>query len=357
MPHLHDDTHWQLEPSFLFDALCFLNVLTGDEFYVRYYREEYGAFAPRITPAAGDALALLARTVKEEGGGIISAFLTLCFSATDARTLMDARAAIVRSDAMRARLQATPYYSDEGWEMFRAIGAPLDVLLRFLEEVGFEEYWHARALPRIRESIAAIERELPAYNVVCEVERHLGVPLSSNTITILLLYFSRPHGIRITGTRFITDAAYPLAIVLRNAVHEMLHPPYDLLQDVALSTAVEELRGDRFLMDAVLNHDPAYGYNSFHGYLEEDCVQAIEQIINERFGIGLDPHERWRTADGGMHVLAAVLYDAMREEGFGNDDESFRDLLIRLIATGRLRAGAIHDRYAAFLAKELDTKE
>jgi hypothetical protein len=41
------------------------------------------------------------------------------------------------------------------------------------------------------------------------------------------------------------------------------------------------LRADAFLMDKVNNHNPAFGYNTFEGFIEEDCVQALEQIINE----------------------------------------------------------------------------
>ena len=49
------------------------------------------------------------------------------------------------------------------------------------------------------------------------------------------------------------------------------------------------------------------GYNTLEGILDEDTVQALDQIIQERLGFGQDAATRWTTRDQGMHVLAAGL--------------------------------------------------
>jgi hypothetical protein len=51
---------------FTLDTVCLLNVLTGDPFYVRYYKDEYARFEPQLTPAARVALANLKRKIKDE---------------------------------------------------------------------------------------------------------------------------------------------------------------------------------------------------------------------------------------------------------------------------------------------------
>jgi hypothetical protein len=66
----------------------------------------------------------------------------------------------------------------------------------------------------------------------------------------------------------------------------------------------------------VRDHDPPYGYNSFGGILEEDAAEALDQIVAERLRFANEPGERWRNHDGGMHLLAAALFRAMKEEGF-----------------------------------------
>ena len=46
----HDSTLWEITPSFKYDVLTLLNVLTGDPFYTSYYPEEHKRFEPGLTP-------------------------------------------------------------------------------------------------------------------------------------------------------------------------------------------------------------------------------------------------------------------------------------------------------------------
>ena len=185
-------------------------------------------------------------------------------------------------------------------------------------------------------------------NVVAEIERALGFALPSNHITIYILYYSHPHGIRVTGTRLIANARWPPGIVMQNAVHEMLHPPYDLAHDRELRGTLAPLRRDRFLMDKIENHNPSFGYNSFESFIEENCVRALEQVIQERLDIAREPRRRWREEDDGMHVFAVALYSVMKQENYNVRGELFRDFLVRAIRSDKLGAGNIKPIYDAF---------
>ncbi|MBV9209037.1 MAG: hypothetical protein JOZ52_00325 [Acidobacteria bacterium] len=341
-------TEWNISPSFKFDTLCFLNALTGDEFYRRYYANEYASFAPRLTPAARAALASLKRKLKDENKNIISAFLCLYFSATEDQTLDDMLRTLGDSRLMKRNLQETVYYSKDGWKLFESVRDELKTIFTFMKAIEFEAYWQRNILPKIERRIAEVKSGLQDYDVVSEVEMHLGQPLASNKITIYLLYYSQPHGIKITGTRFICDMTYPLKILVQNAVHEMMHPPYDLKRDRELSRALEGLQADRFLMDKIRNHNPSFGYNSFEGYVEEDCVRALDQLIGERFKIAVDARQRWKDEDEGMHVLAVALYSLMKQESYNSRKELFRDFLLRVIRSGKLKAGNVKPLYDAF---------
>jgi hypothetical protein len=344
----HTKTDWRVTPSLTLDTVCFLNVLTGDPFYVRYYRDEYARFEPQLTPAARAALAQLKRKIKDEQKNIISAFLALYFSATEDRTLDEMLQTLRDSARMKKTLEQTVYYSKDGWRLYESVREDLRTVLLFLKSIGFEDYWRQNILPQVQRKIAALEKELPAYNVIAEVERRVGFALSSNTITIYMLYFSQPHGIRVTGTRFIADAAYPFKIVLQNAVHEMLHPPYGLDQDKELKKSLNTLRADAFLMDKVEHHNPSFGYNTFESYIEENCVRALDQLIDERFKIAGDARRRWKEEDEGMHVFAVALYSLMKQEKLDEGRESFRDFLVRMIRSGKLKAGGVKKLYDAF---------
>ncbi len=124
----------------------------------------------------------------------------------------------------------------------------------------------------------------------------------------------------------------------RVAIHELLHPPYDLSKDGQLRKSLETLRADTLLMDKIVNHNRSFGYNSFESFVEEDCVRALDQIIGERFGIENDASRRRQEEDDGMHVLAAALYDLMKREKYDGRQENFRDFLLKAISSGKLTA-------------------
>jgi hypothetical protein len=328
---LHTATDWRIEPSFMFDTLCLLNVLTGDPFYVEYYKDDYARFDRQLTPAARTALANLKRKIKDDQKNIISAYLALYFSATDDQTLDDLLRTVENSDSMQANLKKTIYYNELGWQLYESVRKDLRTVFLLLKTIQFESYWRQNILPKIEKKIVEIKKDLPKYNVIGEIENLLGEPLPSNQLTVYLLNYSQPHGIRITGMRFLTDAAYPFAIVLRNAVHEPMHPPYNLSADHELKEALDLLQADTFLMDKLKHHNPAFGYNSFEGFMEEDCIQALEQIINEKLKVEVEAHQRWKENDGGMHVFAVAVYSVMKSESFNGEQETFRDFLVRRI--------------------------
>jgi len=323
-------------------------VLTGDPFYLRRYRKEFDDFAPRLTPAARAALAGLKRKIKDENKNIISAFLCLYFSATDDQTLDDMLRSLNEGERLKRSLQKTAYFNEGGWQLFNSVQEELTTLFLFLKEIHFGDYWERNILPGINQRVTKVEQDLAGYNVVTEIENHLGFALPSNRITIYLLAFAWPHGMRIVGTRFIADISYPLTVILQNAIHEMMHPPYRLDTDRELRDALSKLKADAFLMDKVLNHNPSFGYNSFESVIEEDCVRALEQIITEKLNIGREARKRWKEEDDGMHVFAVVLYGEMKQQSFNQGRGTFRDFLLRALTSGRIRAGKLKFLYEAF---------
>lgn len=348
---LHYRTDWEIEPAFKYDALCFLNVLTGDPFYLKHYEKEYNKFKPLLTKQVKGSLASLKRKIKDQAKSIISALLCLYFSASDSATLIDMLKALEQSEDMQKKLTETPYYSEAGWRLFQSVKNDLEVIFHFLESIQFEWYWEKFIFPKITEKVRAMRKEVLKYNIVEEVEAHLGRRLLSRRITVYVLYFSKPHALKITGTRYLTNVDWPVEIALRNAVHELMHPPYDIKKDRELREALSRLKKDVFLMDKVLHHNPSFGYNTFEGFVEEDCVQALDQMTSERLGIALDPKKRWKTADDGMHVLAVALYSLMKKHKFRESGESFRNFLLRMIHSDELSPGRIKTLNELFFKK------
>ena len=309
---LHSSTDWQLRPSLKYDALCLLNVLSGDPYYLHYYQVEYDHFHPLFTPEENAAFVQLKRVIKDEGGGIVSAQLALCYSAVEDETLPQMIRTAHESDLMQAALRKTPYFDDKEWTHYLAARPALETTLRALDRVGFSAWWERAVRPGIERRIKELAPALPKYNIVPTIERYLGFALPSQTITVYLLAYSEPHGIRITGLRFLTHKSYPFQIVLHNAIHESMHPPYHA-SDPKVQNAIDVLRDDPLVLKAVKHHNPSFGYNTAADYIEEDSVQALEQIVSEQFGVVRNPHLYWKEQDDGMHVLATALYTGYKE--------------------------------------------
>ena len=351
MQPLHSTTQWDLQPSLTFDAICALNMLSGDPYYLEYYQADYDRLVKQFRPEELAAFASLKRQIKDQNGGIISASLALYFSAVDDKSLDDLIRTVQDSRVMQRNLKATPYYDDDGWKLYEASRPDLEAAFRAMKRIHFEDDWEKNVRPKVEQARAGIAAKLPGYNVIPAVEQVLGSPRPTNQITVHLLYYSQPHGIKITGTRFLTHYSYPFRIVLRNAIHEMMHPPYDLAHDTELKNDLESLKSDAFLMNKVEHHDPSFGYNTLAGLEEEDCVQALEQIIAENFGMGGDPKKYWQQQDDGIHVFAVALYQLMKQQNFDGSKESFPEFLKRQFKAGTFTNGKIEKLNEEFFGK------
>ena len=151
--------------------------------------------------------------------------------------------------------------------------------------------------------------ELPKYDIVPAIEHHLGFPLPSRTSHCLSAgLFRAPwnphHGAEISNACFVPvhDCAAQC--------HSRDDAPAVRLRTIqTILRAIDALGKDSLIAEKVKHHNPSFGYNTVPAYIEEDSVQALEEIISEEFGVGHDPVQYWKEQDDGMHVLAAAIYE------------------------------------------------
>jgi hypothetical protein len=346
---LDNRTGWELRPSLKYDALCLLNVLSGDPFYLQYYQAEYDHFHPLFTPEENEALVQLKHVIKDEGGGIVSAKLALYFSVVNDETLPEMIRTAHDSRTMQGALKRTSYWDDDGWKNYEEARPMLEIALRALNRVGFPDYWKQSAEPGIERHIAQLSPDLSKYDIIPIIERYLGVALPSRTITVYVLAYSEPHGIRITGLRFLTHESYPFQIVLHNAIHEPMHPPYRT-HDRRVRKAIDLLSSDPLIVNKVKHHDPSFGYNTAAGYIEEDSVQALEQIVAERVDAARNARDYWKEQDGGMHVLAAAIYRDYKA-ALQHGPKTYSDWFVEAVEDGELRGDKLQDTVKSFLSE------
>jgi len=297
-----------------------------------------GILVALLLPAvqnAREAARRLKAVIKDGEGGIISAFLTLMLSGGPDSTLASVLANARAPAGLKSAFRASAFWDEDSWKLFQRVRPDVIRALEGMQRAGFSEDWtrlmDAGASPRV----GGLRAELTPYDILGEQSRLVGHELQNGTIEVVLLYYSKPHGIRVQGSRFLTNVGYPTAIVLRNAAHEPLHPPYDE-SDPRVAKTVAGFAGDSLIVRIVREHNPSFGYTTVPGYVEEEAVQALEQVVSERLTLAQPAGERWRKGDDGMHVLAAAIYGLMKETGFAERGGRFEAWFIQMVGAGRL---------------------
>lgn len=345
-------TRWTVRGSEGFDALCFLGPLSGKDFYARYYRQELAAFLPRFNPAARRALAAL-QSFADGKGQLLGPGLCTIFSGGPDATLDDLIAAL---DAAETRLQPSLhrslYWDDADWAAFLAGRPQLRTVLTGLREAGFSALRRKSLALRLESRAPTLQRKVAGLDVIAEQERLLGRRLDPS-IEVILLWFSKPHGIRIQGQRFLTHVDYPDTIVLQNAAHEILHPPFSM-DGPAAKAALGVLAADPLLTRVIAEHNHDFGYNQLDGLLNEDAVQALEQIVSERLGFAGLAARRWAEADDGMHILAAGLYGLLKADGYDRTGGNLERWMMAAARSGKLAPAPLHAAAATVLEIPID---
>lgn len=348
-------THWVLRPSEAYDALCLLNLLRGDAFYTRHYPEEFQRFSALLGEEEKAALAHLTERVGVKGRRLVGPHLALVFSVTGVTTV-DGLAATVEDDAawraMTKGFAATTYARDYDFTELEDVRKDLRVLFAFFQRIGFSRIWHAEFLPQVEQAIARLHPQVASSDVVGWDEQILGRALGVAELNAHVLKFARPHGIRVTGWNFLTDITYPGSVTVKTAVHELLHPPFAREGD--LDAKLTALESDPFFQRLVREHDPAFGYTTAKGLLEEDCAEAIDVFVSERQGMLRTKDGMPRTGadffrhhDDGIHVVAYVLYEELKRADFSRWT-TFEDFLVRLFDEGVLGSGNLERQFRSY---------
>lgn len=360
LPERHAGTVWSVEPAYAFDALCFLQVLSGDPYYLdafegtgdaAFAREARG----RLTRAERTAVDRLHGVLQRVLGGIPCAVLSSLFATTGATDLDSFRGALSDPRAFRrARADAFDVFYRRATGGFRLPGPLVDLLLRdvatYLDasaRIGFAAYWDTEVRPDLDALVAELGRGVAGFDVVPVVETLIGGGLPSDRIEVHLARFARPNGISLGATALVMEERTDAAHLVRVAAHEMLHNWVDWTGAPALTAWVASLRTDPLLARAFGGRNRHHGYNSYLALAEEGITKALDQLAAERLGVALDPWERWFLHDDGLHVLALAWYEALRGEPFDEQPTQIHTRAAGLVGRGAVAPGHIGALWAA----------
>jgi hypothetical protein len=344
-------TRWKVRTSEGFDAIAFLGPLSGTTLYLGYYGEDAAAFSPRLPEAVRADAVQLWRDATQDGFGLLGPNLQLLFSAPGHDATIDTLLAALRSrqTSILPGYQASRYWSASDWAWFDRAAPRIDAIFSALRDAGFAAFRQQRIGNELERRVAELGRALAGFDVIRWQEKLTGRSFDPQ-IEVVLLQFSKPHGIKVQGQTFLQAADYDSATTVRIAAHEMLHPPVPM-DGPAARAALAVFERDPLVMKIVREHDPRWGYTTLKGLLEEDLVQALDQLISEALGVARNPAERWRQSDDGMHVIAAGLYGLLRQDRWAERGGSIEQWLAQAVHRGRLAPAAFHPVAARVLER------
>jgi hypothetical protein len=348
-------TIWRVNPSEGQDAVAFLAPLSGRELYTRYYAEDAALFAPKLTEATRTAVPALWQSAEDEGVGLFSPNLALILSHAESDATIDDLLTALNDPEGRIRpaFQAGTYWNESDWTWFVGKAEQLQAVFADLKAAGFAAFRQERAGAAVDAGLAMLRAALPAFDVIRVEERVTGRTFEPE-IDITVLYFSKPHGIKVKGQRFLQSADYDVGTTVRIAAHELLHPPIPMDGPAALA-ALAVIGRDPLIARIVSEHDPRWGYTTLDGLFNEDLCQALDQIVSEDLGVGRNPADRWRKADDGIHVMAAGFYGLLRQDRWVREGGSIEAWVLDAARQGRLAPEVFHTAAARVLERPVDS--
>lgn len=345
-------TEWVIGAAAGMDALLLIGAVGGDVMQGHIYGETIAYVRENISSEGAAAMDQLDAMLRQRMGRLTGPSLAHLFSAGPIATIDDVIESAANPVArLRPGHEASPRWNAKEFENATRAMPIIHTALVALRDIGFSDWYAREHQAAIDASIAANLESVSAFDVIPEQERLLGRTLEPE-IEIVIVAFSQPYGIRIMGQRFVAYYGYEGETQLHIAAHEIFHPPYNR-NDSELASLLAPLESDPWMTSIVEDHDPQYGYNRFTAIVDEDSTEALDQIVSERLGFAKDPRARWRHADGGMHMFAAALYHAMKEDGFAERGGKYEDWLKSALARGLLSPEAVQRRAAEVVGQDM----
>ena len=342
-------TRWKVRSSIGFDALAFLGPLARGELYLPHYQVDADAFASRLPASVVSDIAKLWKDAENAGFGLLGPSLSVIYSAGHDANLQKLLSATASPEAsLLPSYRSSPYWDEGDWRWFMSVTPRLTAIIESMQRADFTGFRAERA-GSVENRIGELQRGLAGFDVIRLHEKLTGHTFDPQ-IEVVLLQFCKPHGIKVQGQTFLQASDWDITITVRNAAHEMLHPPVPMDGSAAKAT-LAVLEKDPLIPKIVREHDPRWGYTTLDGMLNEDLAQALDQLISEALGVARNPADRWRKADDGIHVLAAGLYGLLRQDRWIDKGGSIEAWLAGSVRAGRLAPAVLHPVAARILER------
>jgi len=313
--------------SYNLDISSFLNVMSADEYYVNFYRDEFERFYPLLSDEIKSMYSAFLKSINRSN---IAVALTTGISLIENFNDRDVKKLIIAQDEIEKNLYKSQFPNDliEGLEMLPQFAGLIVQLIQELEDNGFRKFWEDKRRPLAQKSIEKLEVLFSENKMLEKIEKYKKI--QAEDVTVYVCTYAHPHGTKIFNDSMIIDYKWPEKAIINTFAHELFHPPYKLEN---VKKAVDILKEKDFVKEAYDNQDPQIAYSPMEGFIEENIVEALGTFIAFSCGFEDEPYKYFQKHDNGSHVISPYLFkylsdnDIQKEQSF---EEYFKEFVIEI---------------------------
>lgn len=320
---------WQIKTSLKYDAFCFINAISKEEFHNRFYQRDYTFWQARLGASTVDTI----NTIIDSIGpfGFKACYL---FTYINITSLNDIILALKDSVAFEKTIvEALVANKDFRYEAsindlqkILSVRKKLLFVLHRMNEEKWEDDWKTIA-NRLEYDIKRKQKELTRYSpqfLKAEVSRFLGINSEQrdSSSTVYYLYYAFPNGYKLPFNMMagwsIEEPKYFFSVY----IHEMLHffsiyVPDFIKQHENLVNNSPRLSDQReILITKLFSSD------------DEFYVLAAEAYLSVKLGIRTDHEavEYLKSSNGGTVLFSLFIYDFLMKH-FSYKKQSYESFL------------------------------
>ncbi|MBU2447106.1 MAG: hypothetical protein KJ666_16255 [Bacteroidetes bacterium] len=322
-----DSTTWNIKTSLKYDALCFIDAVSDNEWYNKFYPREKLIWQNRLGKDVVDTMNAIVDS------NVVNFKFCYVFTFVEANSIDDIITFLKNEDLLKKTVSEKSLAIND----MRHIATMKDVdrillvkdklifVLNKMKEKGWEEDWKFLSF-RMQKDIALKQKELKKYSpeiLKKEVDKFIGIPpKEDSSSTVYYIYYAYPNGFKLPynmmGSWSIEETDY---FVLGH-IHELLHsfsifkPDYIKLHDNLVNKSKK-----LFEQEDILLHQMYSSKDEFY-------IVAAECYISVKLGLRTDQGaiEYLKSTNGGSMKYSLLLYNYLKKH-FSESKKSFGDFL------------------------------
>jgi hypothetical protein len=314
------------EINYNMDILCFINIMTADQYYISFHKDEFDKFYPMISDNTKQNINDF---IEKRGYSMLSPTLTLFISSMTNFADRNLLEMLEKHTEITDSMNKTPYiFSGDDFSFyFSFFDIVLIPLINELETAGFNDFWIKNKLPQIKAKCEGVDKYMEQYNVHSLINQYKNI--DDSDFTVYMCSFAKPHGIKLCGNNIISDISYTDENILSNITHEAFHPAFDWEK---VKQSLKILSDKPWVKEAFINQNPNSGYNTMDGFIEEHIVEALGIYVMVQLETNIKPMEYFKSHDEGSHVISPYFYEYLCETK-KESSQSFEDYFNNFVDT------------------------